>query len=198
VGMRRAFARHVLSAALGADRAKEYQWLNRETLLDEILTARPAAWLPKEFSSYADFLLACWKEGRAELAERTHTAQESDWIWARVGRPVLFPHPLSGLPGEGSRFAIEPLPKATGGSSDTVNAGMLVSMRMIADPSDWDRTRQGIALGESGDPSDSHGKDQLADWSAVTTRPFPFSPAAVARAAVETLILAPSEGGTKP
>ena len=64
-------------------------------------------------------------------------------------------------------------------------------MRFVADPSDWDRSRQGIALGESGDPSSPHWKDQLSDWRAVTTPTFPFSREAVARAAVATLVLVP-------
>jgi penicillin amidase len=119
-----------------------------------------------------------------------------------VGRPVLFPHPLGELPQAGTRFSIDPLPQATEGSSETVNAGMFVSMRFVADLSDWDRSRQGIALGESGDPSSPHWKDQLADWRSVTTRTFPFSREAVARAAVETQVLVPigkrAEGGDAP
>ena len=50
-----------------------------------------------------------------------------------------------------------------------------VSMRLIADPSDWDKTQQGIALGESGLPKNPHWSDQLADWRAVTPREFPFT-----------------------
>jgi penicillin G amidase len=196
VAMRRAFAKKVLSAVLGKEREQEYHWLNQDTLVDEIVTTRPAAWLPAGYASYPDLLLDCWKEGRADLSARLG-ADESAWTWGRVGRAVRFPHPLAGLP-DGARFLLEPLPKWTGGSSETVNAGMYVSMRLIADVADWDRTRQGIPLGESGDLSDSHGVDQLADWRSGTTRPFPFSAAAVSRAAVETRILAPTEGGTVP
>ncbi|TMQ63519.1 MAG: penicillin acylase family protein [Candidatus Eisenbacteria bacterium] len=194
VAMRRVFVQKILEAALGADRAKEYQWPNRDTLIDQIATSRPAAWLPKEYSSYADLLLACWKEGRADLARRAGT-DETQWTWGHVGRPVRFPHPLGELPQAGTRFTVDPLPKATEGSSETVNAGMFVSMRFVADLFDWDRSRQGIALGESGDPSSPHWKDQLADWRSVTTRTFPFSPAAVARAAVETQVLVPPGKG---
>jgi penicillin amidase len=65
-------------------------------------------------------------------------------------------------------------------------------MRLIADPADWDRTQQGIALGVSGIPSSPHWKDQLDDWRNVTPRVFPFTPQAVAAAARETLNLEPA------
>ena len=191
VAMRRVFVQKLLEAALGAERAKEYEWPNRDTLIDQIVTIRPDAWLPKEYPTYADLLLACWKEAHAVLVARAG-ADESGWTWGRVGRPVRFPHPLAELPGAGASFAIDPLPKATEGSSDTVNAGMSVSMRFIADLSNWDRSRQGIALGESGDPASRHWKDQLAGWRSVTTPAFPFSPEATASAAVAIQTLLPS------
>ncbi len=193
VAMRRVFTRKILAAALGSERAKAYRWANADTLIDEIVANKPPDWLPREYGSYADLLLACWNEGRADLASRAGP-DPAGWIWGRVGRPVQFPHPLAGLPGVGAPFRIDPLPKTTGGTADTVNAGMYVSMRLVADTADWDRTRQGIALGESGDPASPHWKDQLADWRAVTPRTFPFSRNAVLRAAVETLVLTPAGG----
>jgi penicillin amidase len=73
----------------------------------------------------------------------------------------------------------------------TVNVGSNVSMRFIADPSDWDKTQHGITLGESGVPSNPHWKDQLDDWRNVTPRPFPFTKAAVESATKEMLIIEP-------
>ena len=64
-------------------------------------------------------------------------------------------------------------------------------MRLIADPSDWDKTQQGITLGESGSPKNPHWSDQLADWRAVTPREFPFTQPAVLKATKETLVLEP-------
>jgi penicillin G amidase len=66
-----------------------------------------------------------------------------------------------------------------------------VSMRFIADPSDWDKSQHGITLGESGLPKSPHWSDQLADWRAVTPREFPFTTAAVAKATKSTLVLSP-------
>ncbi len=49
----------------------------------------------------------------------------------------------------GAQFTVPPFPQnGTGGLiGATVNVGAGVSMRLIADPSDWDKTQQGIALG---------------------------------------------------
>jgi penicillin amidase len=73
----------------------------------------------------------------------------------------------------------------------TVNVGASVSMRLIADTSDWDKSRHGIALGQSGLPKSPHWTDQLADWRAVAPREFPFTPAAVTKATKNTLVLEP-------
>ena len=105
-----------------------------------------------------------------------------------------FPHPLAGAPLIGLQFTIPEFPQnGTGGLAATVNVGAGVSMRFIADTSDWDKTQHGIALGESGIPSSPHWNDQLADWRAVTPRAFPFSEAAVANATKETTVLIPAK-----
>ncbi len=97
------------------------------------------------------------------------------------------------MPLIGQPFQVAPVP--VGGSSGivgpTVNVGAGVSMRLIADVSDWDKTQQGIALGVSGDPASPHWSDQLADWRAVTPRIFPFGARTVASHTRDTLTLAP-------
>jgi penicillin G amidase len=189
--MRSAFSRRIFEAALGADLAKEYDWSNDDTLIDRIITERPRAWLPKQFKDYAELLRACHTEARQTLTERLG-ADEAQWTWGRFTE-ARFPHPLASAPLIGQRFLIPPFPQnGSGGNIITVNVGRHVSMRLIADPKDWDKTQQGIALGQSGDPSNAHWKDQLDDWRAVTPRAFPFTNAAVASAARETLILAPT------
>ena len=74
----------------------------------------------------------------------------------------------------------------------TVKLGAKVSMRLIADSGDWDKTQHGITLGESGLPKSPHWSDQLADWPAVTPREFPFSAPAVSRSTKENLALEPT------
>jgi penicillin G amidase len=191
--MRIAFRSKILTAALGPDLVRNYQWNNFDTTLDRVLKDQPAAWLPKEFSSYADLLRACYDEAIGNLT-KTLGADETKWTWGEIAK-ARFPHPLGGAPLIGAQFTVPPFPQnGTGGLiGATVNVGAAVSMRLIADPSDWDKTQQGIALGESGLPKSPHWSDQLADWRAVTPREFPFTQAAVVKAAKEKLVLEPAQ-----
>jgi penicillin amidase len=191
--MRLAFRSKILTAALGPELLRNYQWSNFDTTLDRVLKDQPAAWLPKEFSSYADLLRASYDEARSNLT-RSLGADETKWTWGELAK-ARFPHPLGGAPLIGAQFMIPPFPQnGTGGLiGATVNVGASVSMRLIADPSDWDKTQQNIALGESGLPKNPHWSDQLAEWRAVTPREFPFTPAAVTKATKETLVLEPAK-----
>src|ERR1700741_896721 len=49
--MRIAFRSKILTAALGQELVRNYQWNNFDTMLDRVLIEQRAAWLPKEFSS---------------------------------------------------------------------------------------------------------------------------------------------------
>ena len=191
--MRLAFRSKILTAALGQELVRNYQWSNFDTTLDRVIKDQPASWLPKEFSSYSDLMRACYDDAINNLT-KSLGADQSKWTWGDMVK-ARFPHPLGGAPLIGAQFAVPPFPQnGTGGSlGATVNVGSSVSMRLIADPSDWDKTQQGIALGESGLPKSPHWSDQLADWRAVTPREFPFTQAAVVQAAKEKLVLEPSK-----
>jgi penicillin amidase len=189
--MRLAVRSKILAGALGPDLARTFQWNNFDTTLDRIIKEQPADWLPKEFPTYADLMRAAYDEARSVLT-RNLGADESKWIWGELAK-ARFPHPLSTAPLIGVQFTIPPVPQnGTGGLvGATVNVGAAVSLRLIADPGDWDKTQMGIALGESGQPKSPHWTDQLADWRAVTPREFPFTVAAVAKATKSTLVLSP-------
>jgi penicillin amidase len=189
--MRIIFRSKILAAALGPELVRSYQWGNFDTTLDRIIKDQPAGWLPKEYASYADLMRASYDEGTASLT-RTLGADETKWTWGDIAK-ARFPHPLGAAPLIGAQFTVPPFPQnGTGGLlGATVNVGASVSMRLIADLSDWDKTQQGIALGESGLFKSPHWTDQLADWREVTPREFPFTPAAVSKAAKETLTLEP-------
>ncbi len=189
--MRLAFRSKILTAALGPDLVRNYQWSNFDTTLDRVLQDQPAAWLPKEYPSYADLLKASYAEAISNIT-KSLGADETKWMWGEAAK-ARFPHALGSAPLIGAQFTIPPFPQnGTGGSiGATVNVGSAVSMRFIADLSDWDKTQQGIALGQSGLPKSPHWSDQLADWRAVTPREFPFTPAAVAKATKQTLVLEP-------
>jgi len=189
--MRAAFRTRILTNALGPDLLRVYGWANFETKLDRLLGEQPKEWLPKEFASYADLLKACYVDARQALTKNPG-ADESKWKWGELQK-VRFNHPLAAAPLIGLQLTIPPFPQnGVGSLGATVNVGSNVSMRFIADPSDWDKSQHGITLGESGVPSNAHWKDQLNDWRNVTPRVFPFSKAAVESATKETLILEPA------
>jgi penicillin amidase len=190
--MRAALRTRILAAALGPDLVKIYGWGNFEVTLDRILSDQTKDWLPKEFAGYADLLRACYGDARQALTKNLG-ADESKWTWGDMAK-VRFSHPLAGAPLIGLQFTIAPIPQnGTGGLGATVNVGNNVSMRLIADPGNWDQTQHGITLGESGWPNNPHWKDQLDDWRNVTPRAFPFTKAAVESATKEILILDPGK-----
>ncbi len=193
--MRETFQQKILAGALGPELARRYGWANSGAFFDLVITTRAKEWLPREFDSYEALLLACYKDAREKLTKRLG-ADKSLWTWGRL-TPVNFPHPLAGVPGAGERFAVAPTPQ--NGGDSTVNRGRAVSMRFIADTSDWDKTRMGIPLGESGDPASPHWKDQYADWQTANPRVFAFSKNAILGGTKETLVLlAPGPASTSP
>ncbi|HWN10128.1 MAG TPA: penicillin acylase family protein [Pyrinomonadaceae bacterium] len=191
--MRIAFRTRIINAAIGNELARSFGWSNFDTTLDRILTEQSAAWLPPEFKTYAELLRACHADARQALS-KSLGEDESKWTWGNMVKS-RFPHPLSDAPLIGLQFTIPPFPQ--NGTpfmlGATVNVGAAVSMRLIADPGDWDRTQHGITLGQSGLPSSPHWKDQLDDWRSVTPRVFPFSEAAVAKATKEIVTLEPKK-----
>ena len=190
--MRAAFRSRVLTAALGTDLVKIYGWSNFDTTIDRLMEEQPKEWLPQEFTSYADLLRASYSDARAALT-KSLGEDESRWKWGEMVK-VRFQHPLAAVPFIGNQFTVPPFPQnGTSSLAATVNVGAAVSMRLIADTSDWDRTQHGITLGQSGIPSSPHWKDQLDDWRAVTPREFPFTEAAVAKAAKQTVVLEPKK-----
>lgn len=189
--MRAAFGRRILGYALGADRAREYAWANAGTFLDRVLIEQSAEWLPREFRSYQELLRACAGDAREAIAKRLG-ADETKWTWGQSAL-ARFPHPLASAPLIGSNFVVKPFGQNGSGSTfPTVNVGAGVSMRFIADPSDWDRTQQGIALGQSGDPASQHWADQLTDWQTATPRVFLFSQKAIVNATKHVIRLEPA------
>ncbi|MGH9971667.1 MAG: penicillin acylase family protein [Pyrinomonadaceae bacterium] len=189
--MRIACRSKIISGALGPDRARIFAWSNFDTTLDQIITSQPKDWLPAEFKTYADLYVACYQDARQVLTKNLGP-DEAKWTWGEMVK-VRFPHPLAPAPLVGLQFAIPPIPQnGTGGlAGATVNVGASVSMRLIADPADWDKTQHGISLGESGIPTSPHWSDQLPDWRAVTPRVFPFTDAAIEKAAKSTIVLEP-------
>ncbi len=186
--LRDAFRRRILTGIGGETLAGQYDWPN-DPFIDQIIVEKPANLLPNGVKDYGELLRASYNEA-SDLLTRRIAANRTLWNWGRIN-DVRFPHPLAGIPA-GNVFQVAPFPQngsRSNGPGPTINVGSYVSMRMIADPSNWDRTQHGIALGQSGDPRNPHWRDQLSDWRSVSPSVLPFSEAEVRKAAVSTLTL---------
>ena len=133
--MRLAFRSKILTAALGPELVRNYQWSNFDTTLDRIIKDQPAAWLPKEFASYADLLRACYDDAISNLTQEpwrgsSRSGPGVNW------RKRVFHIRSAAAPLIGAQFTVPPFPQnGTGGLiGATVNVGAGVSMRLIADP----------------------------------------------------------------
>ena len=175
------FRRRFLAFQLG-ERAKNFTfWANDASFTDRIIAERRVEWLPSSITSYDEWLQVCFAEARKNLS-KNYGADESKWTWGAANQARFF-HPLAQIPLIGKQFAVETYPQdGSGFLLATPNVGVSVSMRHISEPGNWDATRFGIGLGQSGDPLSPHWQDQLADYRKVTPPAFAFTPAGVTQA----------------
>ena len=183
--IRREFTKNVLVGTLGAEKANAYQWSNQTSFTDWLLREKPTDWLPKSFASYKELLVKSDESARSNIAAK-FGADTSKQTWGEAFQ-IRFSHPLAAAPLIGSVFAIEAFPYY--GNSTTPNVGAAVSMRHVTMPGNWDETRQGITLGESGNPRSPFYKDQLENWRTGNTPIFPFSKEAVEKAAKKVILM---------
>ena len=183
--------RGCLANKIAADNAPLSMYLVREIILWRAVEQKSKLWLPKRFADYPAFFRACDAEARKSLSDPKRLgADEANWIWGNLFKS-RFPHPLAAAPLIGAQFATPSV--GIDGSGQTPNVGSNVSMRHIASPGNWDATRHVIPLGESGNPQSPHYKDQFELWRTGTPAIFPFSKAAVEKAAKETVLMVPQK-----
>lgn len=126
------------------------------------------------------------------------------WDWGQL-HEVTFRHKVLG--GESVlgpvRWLVNSGPYGVPGGSGIVNAfgwdasrgyasEWAPAMRMIVDLADWDHSAWSGQTGQSGHPRHKHYTDQIEDWLLARTRPWAFSPAAVAEATTDELTLTPA------
>ena len=181
--------RGCLADQIADDNKPVSSFVIRERILDHAVRQNLSRWLPSKYKSYDQLMAACDASSHSALADAGRLGwDESKWAWRSVFQ-TRFVHPLSSVPLIGGQFAAPVLP--INGSAQSPNVGSNVSMRLIATPGDWDQTRQVVPLGESGDPRSPYFKDELELWMSGSPAYFPFSRAAVTRAAVQTMIIEP-------
>ena len=178
----------LLKPKLGDD-WKQYRWFMRPVWLENILSHRPARWLPDGYADY-DALLTAAVEGAVSDAEAPHAL--ATWRWGRVHR-VDIKHPFwSNFPI--LKRAAGPGPQPLSGDGETVkqvSAHFGPSERLTVDFSDLDNSTLNIVNGESGNIFDEHYNDQWNAYYHGTTFSLPFSAQAVQRAGVHHLKLEP-------
>src|SRR5579859_7479771 len=187
---RRAALDLVLEPYLGKDTGL-YQW-RTTTLLQKILTDRPARWLPSAYKNYDELLSAAADRAVAMLAEESHSERVSAWEWEKFNSLDML-HPLgrsgflktflsiTGKPQSGTGYSVRAATKTHG-----------PSMRFIANLANWDDSIMLVPAGESGQVGSSHYTDEFPYWYEGKPVSAPFSDSATSKSRKHTLTLNPA------
>lgn len=158
---------------------------------------------PRLGTSDRDSMLQYAAEQAWTEAGRLMGGDPSGWRWDRI-HTLELTNASFGSSGVGAiDWLFDRGPYPVGGSSSVVDAtgwdatgGYQVirvpSMRQVIDLGDFDRSRWINLTGASGHAFDAHYVDQTPLWQRGETRPWPFTPRAIAAAARQTLVLRPT------
>jgi penicillin amidase len=163
-----------------------------EAFVERVLRERPAMWLPMEFHSYDELLVASADSVVSQIGIATDQSDISTWTWG--SRNLLFmPHPLGQTRILAPLLSVGPIMQSgSPGCIKAMGTNHGPSMRLVADLSDWDRSFMEITTGESGELGSEHYLDQFPSWFAGKPIPAPFSESAIQRTTVQTLNLVPA------
>lgn len=187
---REMFLEEVLKEALKED-WKLYQWMNRSTVVENLLRERNPEFLPRRFSSYEAFILECLQKTSDRLSTRFDSRQPQRWEWGKYS-PIEFRHPLAAFWPLTGLLNTGPFPQP--GAPLTVKqttATHGVSMRLVVDFSDLDQSSNNITLGQSGQVFSPHYRDQFQNWLSAKSFPMLFSLSKVRQHAKSVLHLLP-------
>jgi penicillin amidase len=156
---------------------ESYRWGMSTVWLENVLSKKPARWLPSNYPSYEALLAAA-----VETAIKQNGVPENlnDWKWGKVSQvdiehPVLRHLPvIAGFTGPGEH----PL----AGDSYTVKAVSRrhgPSERATWNFADFDKSALNLVTGESGVFLSPYYMDEWPAWYGGATFNFPFSPRAV-------------------
>jgi penicillin G amidase len=179
----------MLEPYLGND-LHDYTW-RRVNFLQEVLTDRPAKWLPGAYKNYDELLAAAADRAVADLQDVSHSPRIEDWPWKRfdslemlhpIGREGLLKTLLSisGKPQNGTSLSVRAAGETHG-----------PAMRFVANPANWDESIMLIPAGQSGQLGSSHYTDQFDYWYEGKPIFAPFSDAAESNGRRHTLTLKP-------
>ncbi|MFI5112111.1 MAG: penicillin acylase family protein [Terriglobales bacterium] len=168
---------------------RQYTWMNSAVWLENLLTAQPQRWLPKNYRSWDDLLTAA-----VEQAVNANSVPRdlASWHWGQA-HPVYLQHPIFGQVPLLNRWT-GPGTQPQSGDGTTVKQvglGFGPSERLTVDFADLDASTLNIVTGESGNITSSYFMDQWQAWYQGATFMLPFSPEAVRKARVHELKLEP-------
>jgi len=189
VAMQRAL--HLILEPQLGNATEDYQWRSI-AFLQRVLTERPARWLPAEYKSYDDLLVAAADQAVQRLQDKTNDKDADDWAWKKfnyldmlhaIGRQGLLKKLLS--ISDQAQSGTVYSPRAAGRHHGP-------SERFVANLADWDGSIMVITGGESGQPGSEHYRDQYQYWFEGRAIYAPFSDAAEAKMKRHTLLLKPA------
>jgi len=144
-------------------------------------------------SNFWDDVTTSEREGPAEIWARVLRAADAE-LRARLPNPgeqrldrlrrLTFPHAFHGLAILGRLFDVGPLGVAGGAETVAIMKAsplaperplVIPSARLVQVPGDWSETRGILPLGQSGHRLSRYRRDQLQDWLAGRTHPWPWN-----------------------
>lgn len=146
-------------------------------------------------------LAAAFEQGVADVTARFGPDMAA-WTWGDEKlHHALIRHPLSDVVNAETKKKLEvgPLPRggdgttvsATGGGDNQVSGG---SLKIVADPENWDNSVGLNTPGQSGNPDDPHYRDLFELWARGRYVPVAYSRAKVESVAEKTTTLSPGSG----
>jgi penicillin G amidase len=198
-------AEAVLVPLLGQDLYRHYhslrQWTNafQFQALPNLLRMPTARWFGEDGTAARDRVLQSTLDAALDELAGALGDDPDAWRWGDLHR-ISLAGTLARIPGLEELFTGGEGPM--GGDEQTVLQGMysigegygvsvVPSWRMVIDLGDLDRSLGINTLGQSGNPTSPHFRDQFPLWLEGKLHPLPFTRAAVDAAAAATLRLMP-------
>lgn len=165
-----------LSKSDAAALIKLYSWGEQTYALEQILTSRPARWLPAGNDNWDDFMVRVLAQG---LADGKAPDDLASWTWGK-NHSVQFTQPvLSSVPwlGEMLGVKVNSGPRVIGGDGLTVKQTAPhfgPSQRFTADLGVPGFATMNLTTGQSGNPASPWYLDQLPLWLGGETLKLPL------------------------
>ena len=167
---------------------RSYNWFMSSAAMENILTDKPARWLPPQYKNF-DELLAAAVDAAVTSNKNFDPA---DWRWGER-HALILQHPVFGrIPIVRRWSGPGRVPQSGDGTTvKQVATSFGPSERMTVDFADLDRSTFNIVTGQSGQLFSPFYMDQWKAWYEGFTFPLAYSDSAVQNSAGHTLTLQP-------